>query len=276
LAPAFAVVTDSTADLPPEWGRRYGIEVVPLTVNFGNASYRDGVDLDAQRFYAMLSSAQRLPTTAAPSPGDFAAVYERLSQRCEACISIHLAGSISATVDSARLGADAVEGFRVDVVDSGSLSMAMAFLCRLAAEQASVDQAVTAVTARVPRLRILALLDTLRYVEMGGRVTRAQAMIGSMLDLKPVLGMAFGEIKGLDRVRTRGRAIPRLVELLKAERPLESVAVMHAQAPAEAELIQTQLQAELPDLEVELGELGAVLGTHTGPGALGIAFVKGS
>jgi DegV family protein with EDD domain len=128
---------------------------------------------------------------------------------------------------------------------------------------------VTAVTARVPRLRILALLDTLRYVEMGGRVTRAQAMIGSMLDLKPVLGMAFGEIKGLDRVRTRGRAIPRLVELLKAERPLESVAVMHAQAPAEAELIQTQLQAEL-------GELGAVLGTHTGPGALGIAFVKGS
>jgi DegV family protein with EDD domain len=276
LPPAFGVVTDSTADLPPEWGRRYGIEVVPLTVNFGTESYRDGVDLDGHRFYSMLASARRLPTTAAPSPGDFATVYGRLSKRCGACISIHLAGSLSATVESARLGAQSVEGFRVEVVDSGSLSMAMAFLCRLAGEQASLDEAVSAVTARVPRLRILALLDTLRYVEMGGRVTRAQAMIGNMLDLKPVLGMAAGEIKGLDRVRTRGRAIPRLVELLRAEIPLENVAVMHAQAAAEAERLQIQLQAEMPDLKVELGELGAVLGTHTGPGALGLAFVKGS
>jgi DegV family protein with EDD domain len=274
LAPAFGVVTDSTADLPSEWARRYGIQVVPLTVNFGSQSYRDGVDLDGPGFYSMLRDAKRLPTTAAPSPGDFAAVYERLRNDCEGCISIHLAGAISATVESARLGAQSLEGFRVEVVDSGSLSMAMAFLCRLAAEQPSLGEAVSAVSARVPRLRILALLDTLRYVEMGGRVTRAQAMIGNMLDLKPILGMAHGEIKGLDRVRTRSRAIPRLVELLKAELPLENVAIMHAQAPDEAERIRSQLQAELPDLELELGELGAVLGTHTGPGALGLAFVK--
>jgi DegV family protein with EDD domain len=274
LAPAFRVVTDSTADLPAEWAEQCGIDVVPLRVNFGTDSYRDGVDLTPEAFYTKLAGARRLPTTAAPSPGDFAEVYSRLSRECEGCISIHLAGRISATVESARLGAESVPGFRVEVVDSGSLSMTMAFLCRLAAEQPSLDQAVGAVAARLPKLRILALLETLRYVEMGGRVTRAQAMIGNMLDLKPILGMSAGEIKGLDRVRTRRRALPRLIDLFRADLPVESAAVMHAQAPEEAEQIRAQLQAELPELKVETGQLGAVLGTHTGPGAVGLAYIK--
>ncbi|MBO0686799.1 MAG: DegV family EDD domain-containing protein, partial [Candidatus Dormibacteraeota bacterium] len=167
-----------------------------------------------------------------------------------------------------------VPDFPVHVVDSRSLTMCIAFLCRVAAEAPTLEEALRRVEERVPRQRILALLDTLRYVEMGGRVTRAQAMIGTMLDLKPILVMSDGEIKGADRVRTRARALPRLLELLRRELPVESLGVMHAQAGEEAERMRAQLAAELPDLEVDIGQTGAVLGTHVGPGSVGLAFVK--
>jgi len=130
------------------------------------------------------------------------------------------------------------------------------------------------VEERVPKLRILALLDTLRYIEMGGRVSRAQAMLGSMLDLKPILGVADGQIKSMDRVRTRSRAVPRLLDLLRADAPIECLCVMHAQAPEEAERIRGELASELADVKIEIGEIGTVLATHTGPRALGLAYIK--
>ena len=137
-----------------------------------------------------------------------------------------------------------------------------------------MEEALQRVGERVPRQRILALLDTLRYVEMGGRVSRAQAMIGTMLDLKPILRMADGEIKGVDRVRTRSRAIPRLVELLCRDAPLEYLAVMHAEAAEDAAQIRSLLAERLPELEIEIGQTGAVLGTHVGPGSVGMAYVR--
>jgi DegV family protein with EDD domain len=274
LGARFGVVTDSTADLPPEWRERFGVEVVPLTVNFGTESFRDRVDLTDEEFFRKLASATELPKTSAPPPGDFAAVYRRLSETCEGCLSIHLGSNLSGTVDSARLGAQSVEGFPVHVVDTRSTTMTLAFLCRVAAESPSFQDAVRRVEERVPRLRIIALLDTLRYVEMGGRVSRAQAMIGSVLDLKPILSVAGGEIRSLDRVRTRGRALKRLVELLRQDLPAESVGVMHAQAPAEAELIRSEIAPDLEGVEVVTGQIGCVLGTHAGPGALGFAYIR--
>jgi DegV family protein with EDD domain len=144
----------------------------------------------------------------------------------------------------------------------------------VAADSASLEDAMRQVEERVPRQRVLALLDTLRYVEMGGRVNRAQAMIGTMLDLKPILALADGEIRGIDRVRTRARAFPRLIELLGRDAPVEYLAVMHAQAAEDAERLRHQLAQELPDLEIEIGQIGAVLGTHTGPGALGLTYLR--
>src|SRR5437879_8740242 len=210
----FRVVTDSTSDVPACWQKRLGITVVPLSVHFGNDSFEDGVGLTKEEFFGRLQRADRLPTTSAPSPGTFADVYRRLSSECDGVISIHISSTLSATVEAARVGAGSVEGFPVHVVDSRSLTMCVAFLCRVAAESASLEEALRRVEERLPRQRVLALLDTLRYVEMGGRVSRTQAMIGTMLELKPILAMADGEIKGADRVRTRARAIPRLVELL--------------------------------------------------------------
>ena len=270
----FAVVTDSTADLPTEWRDRYQIEIVPLKVLFGTETFRDRVDMTDEQFFARLAASSTLPTTSAPSPGEFAEVYQRLARDHDGCISIHIGEQLSATAEAARVGASSVEGFPVHVVDSQTVSMPIAFLCRVAAECATLDEARTAVESRVPKSRVLALLDTLRYVEMGGRVSRAQAMIGTMLDLKPLLLVVDKEIKSVDRVRTRSRAIPRMVEFFRGDLPVETVGVMHAQAPEEAEQIASQLRREMPDMDITVGQIGCVLGTHTGPKALGLTYLK--
>jgi DegV family protein with EDD domain len=270
----FAVVTDSTADLPQEWRERYGIDVVPLKVLFGKDTFRDGVDMTNEQFFQRLAASTALPTTSAPSPGEFAEVYRRLAKDHDGCISIHIGAQLSATAEAARIGAQAVEGFKVEVIDSQTVSMPVAFLCRVAAESESLEAASASVTQRVPKTRVLALLDTLRYLEMGGRLSRAQAMIGTMLDLKPLLLVANAEIKPVDRVRTRSRAITRMVEYFKGDLPVEHMAVMHAQAADEAGRIAAALRQDFPEREVTVGQIGCVLGTHTGPKALGIVYLK--
>ena len=273
---SFAVVTDSTADLPDEWRDRYDIEVVPLKVIFGKETFRDRVDMTDEEFFRRLAVSNTLPTTSAPSPGEFAEVYRRLSKDHEGCISIHIGAKLSATAESARIGAASVEGFEVNVIDSQTVSMPIAFLCRIAAESGTLQQAVAAVEQRVPKCRVLALLDSLRYLEMGGRLSRAGAMIGTMLDLKPLLLVAEeGQIKPVDRVRTRSRAISRMIEFFRSEQPVEYVGVMHAEAKEEAERIAADLQKEFPDQQqIPLGQIGSVLGTHAGPKALGIVYIK--
>jgi DegV family protein with EDD domain len=274
LKRSFAVVTDSTADLPGDWRDRYDIDVVPLKVIFGEETFRDGVDINNQEFFARLATSSKLPTTSAPSPGEFAEVYERLAKDHDGCISIHIGAQLSATAESARVGAQGVEGFRVEVIDSETVTMPMAFLCKVAAESASLDEATAAVKQRIPGGRVLALLDTLRYIEMGGRVSRAQAMIGTMLDLKPLLLVKDREINSVDRVRTRSRAIPRMIEFFESDMPVEYVGVVHAQAPEDAERIAAGLRERHPDLEIPIGQIGCVLGTHTGPKALGLVYIK--
>jgi DegV family protein with EDD domain len=270
----FAVVTDSTADLPDAWRERYGIEVVPLKVLFGEESFRDGVDMNNEEFFRRLAASSKLPTTSAPSPGEFAELYQRLAPDFEGCISIHIGAQLSATAEAARVGAESVENFKVNVIDSETVTMPMAFLCSVAAECATLEEATAAVEQRIPKCRVLALLDTLRYIEMGGRVSRAQAMIGTMLDLKPLLLVADREIKSVDRVRTRSRAIPRMVDFFEADMPVEHVGVVHAQAPEEAERIAADLRRRLPGLDVPVGQIGCALGTHTGPKALGVVYLK--
>ncbi|HKW71057.1 MAG TPA: DegV family protein [Candidatus Dormibacteraeota bacterium] len=274
MARNFAVVTDSTADLPDAWRDSYGIEVVPLKVLFGKETFRDRVDITDQQFFQRLAASSTLPTTSAPSPGEFADVYQRLAKHYQGCISIHIGAQLSATAEAARVGASSVNGFKVNVIDSQTVSMPIAFLCRVAAECATLEEATAAVQQRIPKARVLALLDTLRYLEMGGRLSRAQAMIGTMLDLKPLLLVADREIRPVDRVRTRSRAVSRMVEYFKSDMPVEHMAVMHAQAADEAERVAAELRTEFPDREVTVGQIGAVLGTHTGPKAMGIVYIK--
>lgn len=270
----FRIVTDSTADLPAAWADRYRIETVPLRVLFGNESFQDRVDLTDDQFYEKLSHVEKLPTTSAPSPGDFAQMYEKLRGECEAVISIHLGSNLSATVEAARAGASAVEGFDVRVIDTRSVTMPVAFLCRVAAESATIEEASQKVTERIDSCRVLALLDTLKYIAMGGRIGRAQYMIGSMLDIKGILRVAGGPVESVDRIRTRGKGIAQLLEHFRKDLPVEYLGVVHSQAPAEAEKVRETLRAELPGQEIEVGEIGAVLGTHTGRGALGVVYIR--
>ena len=271
---AFRVVTDSTADLPPDWADRYGIEVVPLKVIFGNESFQDGVDLTGEQFFERLSASEALPTTSAPAPGEFAEVYRRLRDECDGVISIHIGSTLSGTAEAARVGAASVEGFPVRVVDSGTTTMPVAFLCRIAAMSASLDEAVAAVEQRISRTRVLALLDTLKFLEKGGRIGKAQYLVGSLLDFKPILRLADGEVKPADRVRTRRKAITRLAELLRMDLPVENVAVMYATDPEDAQELRATLARELSGVEVEFGQIGAVLGTHTGPRAMGLVYIR--
>ena len=270
----FAVVTDSTADLPDAWRERYGIEVVPLKVLFGRDTYRDRVDMTDEQFFSRLEASSTLPTTSAPSPGEFADAYRKLAENHDGCISIHIGSQLSATAEAARVGAQTLDGFPVEVIDSETVTMPMAFLCRIAAESPTLDAAVANVKARIPNCRVLALLDTLRYLEMGGRLSRAQAMIGTMLDLKPILLVKDREIKPVDRVRTKSRAIGRMVEFFRSEGAVEQVGVMHAQSPGEADDIAARLREALPGTEIAMGQIGAVLGTHVGPKAVGIVYIK--
>ena len=274
MATGFRVVTDSTADVPPEWRERYGLEVVPLNVIFGSESFRDGVDLTSDQFFEKLERSPSLPTTSAPSPGDFAAVYERLSKECEGVVSIHIGSNLSATAEAARVGASAVEGFPVHVIDSRTTAMPVALLCRAAAESASLDEAVRAVEERIPKTKVLALLDTLKYLEKGGRIGRAQYLVGSLLDFKPIVGLFDGAVQAVDRVRTWRRALARLVELAKADLPVEALYVMYSTVPEDAERVRAELAQELPDLEIGLGRIGAVLGTHVGPRAMGLTYIR--
>lgn len=271
---AFRVVTDSTADLPKAWAEKYGIETVPLKVLFGNESFRDRVDLTDDQFYERLGQADKLPTTSAPSPGDFAEVYEKLRGECDGVISIHLGSNVSATVEAARLGAAAVEGFDVQVVDSKSVTMPIAFLCKVAAESPTLEEAVKRVNERVDKCRVLALLDTLKYVSMGGRIGRAAYLIGSMLDVKAILLVAGGPVETLDRTRTRGKAIALTLDHFRKDLPIEYLGIVHSQAADDAEAVRQTLLEELPGQEIEIGEIGAVLGTHTGPKALAVVYIR--
>ena len=271
---AFRVVTDSTADLPKAWAEKYGIETVPLKVLFGNESFRDRVDLTDDQFYARLGQAEKLPTTSAPSPGDFAEVYRKLSTECDGVISIHLGSNVSATVEAARIGASSVEGFRVDVIDSRSVTMPIAFLCRVAAESPTLEEAVRRVNERVGKCRVLALLDTLRYVSMGGRIGRAAYLLGSMLDVKVILRVAGGPVESVDRIRTRSKGIVLMLDHFRKDLPVEYLGIVHSQAPEDAEALRQTLLEELPGQEIEIGEIGAVLGTHTGPKALAVVYIR--
>src|SRR5262249_34833089 len=162
----FRVVTDSTSDVPPEWCERYGIEVVPLRVLFGSESFRDRVDLSTDQFFIRLAQAEQLPPTSAPAPGDCAAVSEHLRHEAEGRAAAHISGDLGGTVGAARVAAESLRGFPVHVIDSRCLTVCVAFLCRVAAEAPSLEAAVGMVEERVPRQRILALLDTLKYLEM--------------------------------------------------------------------------------------------------------------
>lgn len=271
------VITDSTADIPAELVHKLGITVVPSYVMFGTESYRDGIELSRQQFYEKLVSTREIPSTAAPPPAVYQETYRRLAEETEEMVSIHLASRYSGIYSSATVAARDVAGAQIAVIDSDQVSMGCGWLVVAAAEAAqrgaSYEEIVTLVQGMKPRTRVLAALGTLEYLHRGGRVDWVQAMVGTLLRIKPIIEVHLGEIRLLERARTLGRSLGRLLARVQALGPLERAIVLHTNAPDLASGFADELHRVDPGWERLIEQAGVTIASHAGPGAVGVACV---
>jgi DegV family protein with EDD domain len=273
------IVTDSTCDLPKEIAAQYGIAIVPLYINFGLESYLDGMDLSREAFYARLPDCDPPPTTAVPGPRMFLEAYERLADEgATEILSVHIARSLSAVLDTAHLAAREAS-IPVTVFDSGTLSLGIGFLVRAAAEAAaqghSMDEIVALTREQSKRTHVFAALDTLEFLRRGGRLNRVMATLGSWLQMKPLLKMHEGN-PTTEKIRTSEAAFQRLIVLLKERLPLERVAVVHTHALERAQDLRQKAQHLLPEGKILSVDITPVFGAHLGPGAVGFVCVSES
>jgi len=278
-----ALVTDSTANLAPEWARQHQVQVVPVYIQFEGVTYRDGLDMDTATFYRRLSSATTLPSTSQPSAGDFLACYRSLAPKVDAIVSVHISGELSGTVASAQaarqqLLAEMENPPEIHVIDSRVTSAAQALLVTAAADMIAAGRAaaevVSGVTGLIPRLFTAFIVDTLDYLRRGGRIGAAAALVGSLLQIRPILQLRHGRVDVLGKMRTSRRARQRLLEIVVQEaggRPIHA-AVAHADAPEEGEDLRRYLSEHLDCRELFVVEFSPVVGAHSGPGTLAVAF----
>ena len=272
------VVTDSTADLPRETVEELAITVVPLQITFGEESFRDGVDLTNEEFFRRLPDATDLPQTSQPSVGEFQQAYEALLTQTDQVLSIHLSSHFSGTVTAARQAAHALaDRSPIEVIDSDTVSMPMGLAVIAAAsaalEGADLPTCAEAARSVLRRERLAIAFDTLEYLRRGGRIGRAEAFLGGLLRLKPILTIRDGEAFPLTRVRTRAKALQEVLRICLEDGPPIEAAVMHATTPEDARLLVDELLQRHPDVKVQTGRFGPALGVHGGPGLIGLVVV---
>lgn len=270
---AIRIVTDSTADLPPGVAEELGITVVPLYVRFGDEVLRDRVDISEDQFYHRLTHDPVHPGTTQPTPEDFAEVYRKLSGEADGIVSIHLSGKLSGTYNSALQAKEIVgDGCPVEAIDSTWVSVALGILvmdaARLAAEGKTLQQIVDSVRDSIPRVRLLGMFDTLKYLYLGGRIGKARALMGSVLDVKPLLTLKEGEFLPAGRVRTRSKGIDRLHDFVKDASDIQDLIIVHSTTPDDAQALAERLGSIFPAERILISRLGPVLGAHAGPGLL--------
>ena len=271
-----AIVTDSASDFDPARAASLGIAIVPLVVSFGTESFKAGVDLTTDAFWKRMTAPDApFPTTAASSPGDFKEVYSRVfADGAEAIVAIHVASTLSGTIKSAEIAKGMLPDREIHIVDSMSASMGEGALAELGVEMANAGvpgaEIASVLTRRREDIGIYLALDTLEYLKRGGRISGARAAIGTLLSVKPIIEVKNGEVGQADKVRTRGKARERLIELLTA-RPIERLSILHT-TEAGVEEFAEQLIARADGLDrskVTIDLVGASVGPHVGPGCVG-------
>jgi DegV family protein with EDD domain len=271
------VVTDSACDLPPELADELEIEIVPLTIRFGDESFVDRQDLSPAEFWRRTASSPVLPETSAPSPGAFEQAFRKAADEgATGIVCVTLSSALSATHQAAVLGAKAVEDtIPVRVVDSRAVSLGQGLMAvaaaRLGKQGKGLDDCVGAAEDLVPRTRIYGALDTLENLKKGGRIGSAQALLGSVLSIKPIIEVADGKVEPESKQRTRSKSLRYLVEKVRQFPRVEDLAVMHGDAPDVDELLDL-LGAVYPREDIVVGQIGAVIGTHGGPRLVGVTF----
>jgi DegV family protein with EDD domain len=266
------VVTDSACDLDDSVVADLGIAVVPLSIRFGSDEYVDRVTLSPKEFYDKMAASSTLPETAAPSPGAFETAFrEALDGGADGVVCINLSGALSATIQSAQNAARSLGDAPIRIIDSRSVTAGLGTQVLEAARAAragkSLDAVVALVDGMVPRTRVFGTLDTLDNLKKGGRVGGAQALLGQLLSIKPMIEVRDGVVEEAGKPRTRGKAIKQLVEKVRSHGDIEHVCVMHGLAPDVDELV-----AQLADYTPTVGIIGATIGTHGGPRVLGVTF----
>jgi DegV family protein with EDD domain len=277
---AVRVVTDSACDLPPEVCEQLGIEVVPLTIRFGDREYVDRKELTTEAFWQQLEKASVLPETAAPSVGAFEEAFRALhADGADGIVCVNLSAQLSATMQSAQVAAKALDGLcAIEVIDSETASMGIGNLvlhaARRAADGADVETIASEVADRRRRQRLFATLDTLEYLKKGGRIGGARALLGSMLSIKPIISVVDGAVEEAGKVRTRSKALQFIVDKIP-EGNVESICVLHS-AAADLDAFLDKVQPKVPGAEMIVGRIGPVVGVHVGPGAIGLTWIERS
>ena len=273
------ILTDSLADIPPVIIKELDITTVPCTVRFGTEEFLDRVNLFPPEFYRRLVASPTLPTTAFPSSQMFEEVYRKLAETTDRILAIHTIASLTGIYNASRIAAENISNARIELIDSEQVSMSLGWLVILAAraakEGASLAQVRSIVENAKTRVHIIAMLDTLEYAQRGGRLGKGAALVGSMLNVKPLVSAVHSEIVPVENVRTQKRALERLAEIVLASGPIQELSVIHADAPQHALTLQKMLAKTFPINQIVMSETGPVLGTHTGPGAVGIAWLTG-
>jgi len=279
-----AIVTDSASDLDPVRAAGLGITVVPLVVSFGDEHFKAGVDITTEQFWARMTAPEApFPKTAASSPGDFQAAYERLfADGADAIVSIHVASTLSGTLKSAEVARGLLPDREIRIVDSMSASMGEGLLAELGVEMAKAGASAEAISEALTKRRddigVFLALDTLEYLKRGGRISGTQAAIGTLLSVKPIIKIAGGMVETVDRVRTKSKARERVIELL-CTRPIERLSVLHT-TNAGVEAFLPELEARVPGgidpSTVSVDLIGPSVGPHLGPGCVGgVALYRG-
>ena len=274
---AVKIVTDSSADLPDQLVQEIGITVVPLYVRFGDEVYRERVDISEEEFYQRLLHDPIHPVTIQPNPQDFANVYQELSPAADGIISIHISSKLSGTCNSALQGKEVIErGCPVEVVDSQIVTVGLGLICVAAAAVAKtgadLQRVVKEVKQIIPSIHLLGLLDTLKYLALGGRIGKAKALVGSLLNVKPLITLEEGEVVPVGQARTRSKGIERLFNFVANATNIQDLVVAYSTTPDEAQTLAERIGSIFTKQPVKIARLGTTLGVHMGPGALAVAF----
>jgi DegV family protein with EDD domain len=274
---AVKIVTDSTSDLPPELIKEYGITIVPAYVQFNGKTYRDGIDISQDEIYQKMVTDNIAVKTSQPPPSDFASVYRSLLSETNEIISIQVTSKLSGIYNSALQGREMVgETNRIEVIDSMSTSMGLGLMTLAAARLAKAGEGMSRimeeVSASIPKTHLWGIFDTLKYLFLGGRIGKAKALLGGMLNVKPMLTMSDGELQPTGLVRTRAKGIDKLFENIKNCLNVQDIAIVHSSTPEDALSLKERIGAIVDKSNIHISRLGPALGVHGGPGTLILAL----
>ncbi len=275
------IITDSTCEAPPEVLHHPAVTVVPLTVVFGQEALRDGIEITREQCWDRLPASNPLPTTSQAAPSDFIGLFEQFTGAGDEVIALLISGKLSGTLSSAVIASESHPGWPVDVVDSKSVSIGLGLLVQEAVQMIEAGATRAEIVARLlalrERVQIVFVLETLEYLQRGGRIGKAQAFVGTLLKFKPLLGIVQGEVEPIARVRSRAKALASAQELLcknvSARGPKVKMALTHALAPEEAWALGAKLSKSFETANFYVADLGPVLGVHVGPGTIGAAVL---